>query len=86
MSLHHDTHLVRMANQIAANLSGGRDEEEAVASICNHLEKFWARPMKRRLIASLAEENTQLEPLARRAAQRLADRLETAPTAAKPTA
>ncbi|MDI5984298.1 formate dehydrogenase subunit delta [Halomonas sp. M4R5S39] len=75
MSLHNDAHLVRMANQIAANLSGGRREDEAVAGICHHLETFWARPMKRRLIACLEEENTELVPLARRAARQLAVRL-----------
>lgn len=75
MSLHHDTHLVRMANQIAANLGGGRDEAQAAAAICHHLETFWARPMKRRLITSLTEENTELLPLARCAVQRLAERL-----------
>lgn len=84
MSLHHDAHLVRMVNQIAANLGGGRDEEEAVANICRHLETFWARPMKRRLIASLEAGTPELEPLARRAAQRLAERLREATPAAKP--
>lgn len=75
MSLHHDAHLVRMANQIAANLGGGRDEDEAVAGICRHLETFWARPMKRRLVACLEHEGSELVPLARRAARQLAERL-----------
>lgn len=71
MSLNHDAHLVHMVNQIAANLGGGRNEEEAVASICHHLETFWARPMKRRLIACLEEENIELVPLARNAIRKL---------------
>ncbi|MDN3522418.1 formate dehydrogenase subunit delta [Halomonas ramblicola] len=75
MSLQHDTHLVRMANQIAANLGGGRDEAQAVANICRHLETFWARPMKRRLVACLEQDDAELTPLARRAARQLAERL-----------
>lgn len=75
MSQYHDTHLVRMVNQIAANLSGGHDEQEAVAGICRHLETFWARPMKRRLVACLEREDNTLAPLARQATRRLAEQL-----------
>lgn len=72
MSLHNHTHLIRMANQIAANLSSGRDEAQAVEAIRHHLEAFWARPMKQRLIACLGNDGTELVPLAHRAVTLLA--------------
>ncbi len=74
MSLHHDAHLVRMVNQIAANLKGGRDDAQAVADICHHLETFWARPMKQSLIAYSEREEAELSPLARRAIRELSER------------
>lgn len=75
MSTSTDANLVHMINQIAANLGGGRDEEAAVTATCRHLETFWARPMKQRLIANLALEGVEFSPLARRAATLLATRL-----------
>lgn len=75
MSSHHDTHLIHMTNQIAANLGGGRDDEIAAAATCRHLETFWARSMKHRLVATLKQEDAELSPLARRAVTLLAERL-----------
>lgn len=66
--------LVHMVNQIAANLSGGRETAEAVNGICTHLEKFWARAMKERIVACLDEPDCDLGPLARQAVIRLAER------------
>ncbi|PMR75770.1 formate dehydrogenase subunit delta [Billgrantia endophytica] len=83
MSRTQDATLVRMVNQIAANLGGGRDETQAVAGICRHLETFWARPMKQRLIACLEREDAELAPLARRAVRQLADRLDARGTATR---
>lgn len=75
MSSHHDTHLIHMTNQIAANLGGGRDEETAAAATCRHLETFWARSMKQRLIATLEREDAALSPMAKRAVILLAEGL-----------
>ncbi|MDN3555564.1 formate dehydrogenase subunit delta [Halomonas maura] len=67
--------LVHMVNQIATNLSGGRAEAEAVEGVCTHLEKFWARAMKQRIVACLDEPDAGgLEPLARQAVARLGER------------
>ncbi|XKE46674.1 formate dehydrogenase subunit delta [Halomonas organivorans] len=74
MTLDQDAQLVRMVNQIAANLGGGREPGEAADGVCAHLEKFWARPMKRRVIACLDEADNGLAPLARQAVERLAER------------
>ena len=75
MSTHTNANLVHMINQIAANLGGGRDEEAAATATCRHLETFWARPMKHRLVANLELEGVEFSPLARRAATLLATRL-----------
>ncbi|MBS3669597.1 formate dehydrogenase subunit delta [Vreelandella boliviensis] len=75
MSSHQDTQLIQMTNQIAANLGGGRDEETAAAATCRHLETFWARSMKHRLVATLEREDSALSPLAKRAVTLLAERL-----------
>ncbi|WP_417422059.1 formate dehydrogenase subunit delta [Halomonas sp.] len=75
MSTNNDANLIHMINQIAANLGGGRDEEAAATATCRHLETFWARPMKQRLVASLALEDADFSPLARRAATLLSTRL-----------
>lgn len=73
MSSHHDNHLIHMTNQIASNLGGGRDKETAAAATCRHLETFWARSMKQRLIATLEREDAALSPLAKRAVTLLAE-------------
>lgn len=66
--------LVHMVNQIAANLAHGRDATTAAEGVCTHLEKFWARAMKRRIVACLDEPDAGgLEPLARQAVERLAE-------------
>jgi formate dehydrogenase subunit delta len=75
MSSHNDTNLIHMTNQIAANLGGGRDEETAAAATCRHLETFWARSMKQRLVATLECEDAEFSPLARRAVTLLEERL-----------
>lgn len=64
--------LTYMANQIADNLRHGASEEAAVEQIHHHMEKFWARPMKRRIVADLDTIAAELDPLARRAVERLA--------------
>ncbi|MCW4150667.1 formate dehydrogenase subunit delta [Halomonas sp. 18H] len=75
MSSQQETHLIHMTNQIAANLGGGRDEETAAAATCRHLETFWARSMKHRLVATLEREDAGLSPPAMRAVALLAERL-----------
>lgn len=57
--------LLRMANQIAANM-GGYTPEEASSRIAWHLIRFWAPQMRQDLVAA-ATEATDLSPLAREA-------------------
>ncbi|QEM82310.1 formate dehydrogenase subunit delta [Halomonas binhaiensis] len=74
MSHNQDDTLIRMVNQIATNLSGASDEDQVVQGIRRHLESFWARSMKQRLVACLDRDDTELSPLAQRAVVELAGR------------
>ncbi|MBF7054688.1 formate dehydrogenase subunit delta [Halomonas sp. KAO] len=71
MSHEQDAQLVRMVNQIIANLTPGRDQDAAAAEVCAHLEKFWARPMKQSIIACLEKDDTGLSTLAKRSVRLL---------------
>jgi formate dehydrogenase subunit delta len=67
--------LVYMANQIGKFFAsqGQRDEGRAVEGIETHLRKFWDPRMRREIIAKVqAGEATGLDPLPRRAVERLA--------------
>ena len=42
-------HLIKMANEIAANLGFAVSEEQQIADLASHLERFWAPSMKKQL-------------------------------------
>ncbi len=70
-----DDKLVYMANQIGKFFAaqGRHDEAQAVESIETHLRKFWDPRMRREIVAKLqAGEAAALDPLPRRAVERLA--------------
>jgi hypothetical protein len=60
--------LVKMINQIAENFSFHVD---AVDRIADHLQRFWAPSMQKKLIESGRAEGTDLQPAAREALKRL---------------
>lgn len=60
--------LVKMANQIAENFSF---HDDAVERITDHLQRFWAPSMQKKLIESGRLEGTELKPAAREALRRL---------------
>lgn len=66
------THLVTMANDIAAFFAAETNHDVAVAGVANHLEKFWTPRMRRKLVANLDACGDGLAPLARAAVERLA--------------
>ena len=45
-----DQHLIQMANDIAANLSPGKSAQEAAEAIAGHIKKFWAPPMRHKIV------------------------------------
>ena len=61
--------LVRMANQIAANFDGGSDEAQAVASVADHIRRFWTPAMRKQIVERWRKRPDELSP---RAAQAIA--------------
>ena len=64
--------LVRMANQIAANFDGGSDEAHAVASVTDHITRFWSPLMKNQVIVRWKERPADLTPRAAAAIEAIA--------------
>ena len=64
--------LVRMANQIAAFFEP-YPEDEAIAGITEHLQKFWDPSMRIALVAAQRAGPTGLHRLASCAVERLTD-------------
>lgn len=65
-----DERLVARANRIAAFFAA-YPRERAVAGVRDHLEKFWAPSMRRRLADHAAQGGTGLHELVRAAADGL---------------
>jgi formate dehydrogenase subunit delta len=62
--------LIRMANQIARFFEP-YPEDEAVAGVADHLEKFWTPAMRTQLVACLRSTRDGVEPLVVRACEQL---------------
>ena len=62
--------LVRMVNQIAANVAH-HPHDRAVAEITAHLRSFWAPSMRADLVAYVDGGGSDLTPLAAAAAEQL---------------
>jgi len=62
--------LVSMANQIAAFFRA-QGEDAAVAGVEDHLRKFWEPRMRGAITAHLRAGGAGLDPIARRAVQKL---------------
>jgi formate dehydrogenase subunit delta len=60
--------LVKMANQIADNFSF---HDDAADRIADHLQRFWAPSMQKKLIEFDRSEGADLKPEAREALKRL---------------
>ena len=59
--------LVRMANQIAANLDCGPDKEKVAAAAADHLKRFWNSTMRAAVIEGHSKNLLDLSPVAARA-------------------
>ena len=62
--------LVYMANQIG-KFFASQGEEKAVAATADHLRKFWDPRMRTEILAHLDAGGAGLDPLVRRAVERL---------------
>ena len=67
------TKLVKMANQIAANLAYGDDEERVAENVRDHLRRFWSPPMRAAIIEYQEQGGSGLSPPAARAVAKLAE-------------
>ena len=63
--------LVRMANQIAANLDYGTDKEKVAAAAADHLTRFWNSTMRAAVIEGHKKKLLDLSPVAARAVELL---------------
>jgi formate dehydrogenase subunit delta len=69
----HDTsskRLIYMANQIG-KFFAPQEHESAVAGIANHLHKFWAPSMRKKIIEHLDHGGEGLDPLVKEAVARV---------------
>ena len=64
--------LVRMANQIAANMDYGPDKEKVAAAAADHLKRFWNSTMRAAVIEGHSKKLLALSPVAARAVEILA--------------
>ena len=71
--------LVRMANQIA-DFFRLKPEDEAVASTADHIKKFWEPRMRAQMAEHLAHGAAGLNPIARKACERVCKPAETSPS------
>jgi formate dehydrogenase subunit delta len=62
--------LIYMANQIGKFFAPS-EHGKAVAGIANHLTKFWAPPMRRKIVQHLDQGGEGLDPLVREAVEKL---------------
>jgi len=64
-------HLINMANQIASNNNYNKSDEETAEVVINHLQKFWARPMKTQILQYAKNDGAQLSNAAKLAVLQL---------------
>ena len=67
-------HLVTMANQIADFFDSELGPEEAPKGIALHVSRYWDPRMRRAIVAKLADGEIELDPLVRKAVERLGSR------------
>lgn len=63
--------LIKMINQIAINNPCNGDVAASSEVVLGHIRKFWARPMKRDIVAHLEQGGEGLEPAALEAVRTL---------------
>lgn len=74
---HSVSHLVDMANDIAAYFQTQPDHAEAVEGMLVHMQKFWEPRMRRKIVRQLQDGHGDgLSPLARDAIAALGQRID----------
>lgn len=72
MSLSKLDNLIRMANQIRANMDQAHNDELTAGVVADHLTRFWSRPMKNMIIEYNDTDGERLDPVTRTAIAQLA--------------
>ncbi len=71
-------HLIKMINQIADNIVLGESDESAATALASHITRFWARPMKQKIISYADSDGEKLQGVAREALAQLAEQMQDA--------
>jgi formate dehydrogenase subunit delta len=61
--------LIKMANQIAAFFAAMPDQQEAVQSVANHINRYWEPRMRKALCELSVADRQDLQALARTAVE-----------------
>ncbi len=64
-------HLIKMINQIADNIAVGQGDAVTAPKVAHHIDLFWARPMKEKIIDYAARDGEQLNAAARMAVSQI---------------
>ena len=67
-------HLVQMANDIGNFFRAEPQRQDAIDGIANHINKFWTRRMREKLLEQVKHGEAQLDELPREALRKLAAR------------
>jgi formate dehydrogenase subunit delta len=60
-------HIVRMANDIGNFFRAETDRKVAIEGVSNHINKFWTRRMRQKLLQYAAQDGKELDELPREA-------------------
>ncbi len=63
--------LIRMANQITANMDQANNDALTAEVVADHLTRFWSRPMKDMIIDYANKDGERLMPVAKAAIHKL---------------
>ena len=63
-------HLIKMMNQISANMALAESDESgelAAAKVADHIKRFWARSMREIIISYAESDGEELQPVSMKA-------------------
>ncbi len=64
-------HLIKMVNQITANLARGENKEADVAAVADHLRRFWSPAMRSKLATYLEQNQDAVSATSAQAVSRI---------------
>ena len=67
MSSNELQHLVKMANQIASNISSETDSDIVAEKMANHIRLFWSPIMRDKLLTYMQAQPNELLPVSQKA-------------------